>query len=357
MSRVSAMLLGTVVLVAGYGLGRWVEAGLSLSSQAIVWLSISLAGAFGGMLYTFREGRLVKPHQDPDQPDHYNLGWISDFLYGVAGAYVVFLLVPTDIGNAGVTDPLGDSVSVLDQIRFVALALVGGYGGRSLVDRALASLEKKIDQVQQATEKAAIEKETDARALEMVQRHLDDEEEAQPLDQLKSKISASTHGVRFEIFKQARATRTATWKSKPLLMARTIPVFKALIDNDAGERFHRNHAQLGYALKDRGGTDSSDNDWQGAHTQLDIAIRLRDEKAIDLRRSDGSPAFLMYEFNRAICAIKLGMDAVTIERDLRVACARESLRKAILNDSLFRDWADEVGMNLETITQSGANRA
>ena len=268
---------------------------------------------------------------------------------------MVFLLVPMNIGGQSNFDPL--SGPMIDQIKFFALALVGGYGGRSLVDRAFANMEKKIDQVRQATEKAVAEKETDALALELVQRHLDAEEQEQPLAQLKSKISAASRGVRFEIFKQARAVRTATWDSDPPTMARTIPIFEALIDNDAGERFHRNHAQLGYALKDRGGPNSPDNDWKGAYKQLDIAIRLRDEEGSNLRRSDGSPAFLMYEFNRAICAIKLNMGTSDILDDLQVASARESLRKAILEEELFSKWAKKEGVKLEDVIQKGSSRA
>jgi len=348
-------LLGVVMLAAGYGMGRWVEVGLGISNDAIAWFFITFAGAFGGMLYTFRDGGLEIPHKVEGQY-RYNLGWISDCLYGVAGAYVVFLLVPMNIGGQSNFDPL--SGLMIDQIKFFALALVGGYGGRSLVDRAFANMEKKIDQVQQATEKAAAEKETDALALELVQHHLDDdEEEAQPLDQLKNKISAASRRVRFDIFIQARAIRTSTWKNNPSLMARTIPIFEALIENDAGVKYHRNHAQLGYALKDRGGLNSSHNDWQGAYEQLDKAIRLRDEEGTTLRRSDGSPAFLMYEFNRAICAIKLSKDTASIVDDLQAACARKSLRKSILDEPLFSEWAQKAGVDLEDVTQDGSSRA
>jgi hypothetical protein len=352
MKRFSVTLLGVVMLAAGYGMGRWVEAGVGLPNPALAWLCITFAGAFGGMLYTFRDGGLEIPHKVNGQ-HRYNLGWISDCLYGIAGAYVVFLLVPMNIGSESDFDPL--IVPMIDQIKFFALALVGGYGGRSLVDRALANMQNKIDQVQQAAEKAAAEKETDALALELVQRHLDEEEEAQPLDQLKNKISAASRGVRFDIFKQARAVRTSTWDNDPPLMARTIPIFEALIDNDAGESFHRNHAQLGYALKDRGGPNSPDNDWQGAYNQLSIAIRLRDEQGTNLRRSDGSPAFLMYEFNRAICAVKLSKDTAGIVADLQVACARKSLHEAILGEKLFSKWAKIAKVDLEVVTQDGSS--
>ena len=61
MNRLLVTLLSVVILVAGYGMGRWVKAGMGLSNSAIAWLCIILAGAFGGMLYAFRDGGLEIP--------------------------------------------------------------------------------------------------------------------------------------------------------------------------------------------------------------------------------------------------------------------------------------------------------
>ena len=53
---------------------------------------------------------------------------------------------------------------------------------------------------------------------------------------------------------------------------------------------HRNHAQLGYALKDK-----EPPDFAAAEAELTEAIKLRND--------DGDRGFLLYEFNRALARI------------------------------------------------------
>ena len=353
MGRAGTVAISLLMLAIGVGVGTWVTSGLTWTAGSKVWTLITVAGAFGGMLYTFRDGGLVTPHAVDGQAHHYNLGWIADCAYGIAGAYVIFLLLPTEIGGPG-EDADVLSGSPFDQMKLLGLALVGGYGGRSLVDRALANLVKKIDDVQQSADRVVAEKATDARALELVQLHLDDEEEARDSDEIKTVVASASRAVRLEIFKQARSVRTENWKNNPLLMARTIPIFEGLIENSAGEVYHRNHAQLGYALKDQGGPDSPANDWQGAYAQLDKAIAIRNQESKELRRLDGSPAFLMYEFNRALCGIKLGKDKSAVLGDLRTASQRESLLKAIRKEKIFKQWASENSVDLESLQASSA---
>jgi len=192
---------------------------------------------------------------------------------------------------------------------------------------ALANLAKRIDHAEKTAEEAATEKEIDAEARELVQLQLDDEEEPQDEATLEAAVNNASRATRFEVFKEARSFRTKNWE-KPESMLRVIPIFRALIDNAAGQVFHRNHAQLSRA------------------------IALRDRKGTELVRSDGSPAFLMYEFNRAICAIELGLDDKAILADLTVARRRESLRKLIEKDTVFTGWAKAHGVDLETLRMS-----
>lgn len=340
------------MLIVGVAIGYLIGTDVALGDNGKLWILVTVAGAFGGMLYTFRDGGINKPHPSYDDPNRYDLGWIADCAYGVAGAYVILLLLPTEIGDAG-----GEAKklmgSAIDQMKLLGLALVGGYGGRSLVDRAFANLVKRIDGVQESAEKVAAEKATDAKALELAQLQLDEEEDARDAEDIKTAVACASRVARLEIFKQARAVRTANWKKNPPLMARTIPIFEGLIENSAGEVYHRNHGQLGYALKDKGGPDSPDNDWQGAYAQLERAITLKNQEGSSLRRADGSPAYLMYEFNRAICGIKLGKDKAGILADLQTASQRDSLRKAISKEQIFLDWASGNGVDLKTLDKYG----
>ncbi len=75
-------------------------------------------------------------------------------------------------------------------------------------------------------------------------------------------------------------------------MERTIPVFRALIASDPEGRFHRNHGQLGFALKDK-----EPPDWREAEAELTNAIMIRGDPNVE--------GYWLYELNRAICRIKL----------------------------------------------------
>jgi hypothetical protein len=73
-------------------------------------------------------------------------------------------------------------------------------------------------------------------------------------------------------------------------MERTIPVFRALIAADQERKFDRNHAQLGYALKDK-----EPPEWAEAERELSDAITIRGQTSIK--------GMYYYEFNRAFCRI------------------------------------------------------
>lgn len=94
--------------------------------QPSVYL-ITAGGAFGGWLYGMRGQRLIMPKKRAD--GDFDPGWIADCAFGIAGGYVIFLLVP------GTFDaPTGaESWPV---VKVIAAAVIGGYAGRALFDRA-----------------------------------------------------------------------------------------------------------------------------------------------------------------------------------------------------------------------------
>ena len=95
------------------------------------------------------------------------------------------------------------------------------------------------------------------------------------------------------MFYHAKKAREENWQNNKEYMERTIPVFQGLIDSDLEKRFHRNYAQLGYALKDK-----LCPDYNHAIEHLNTAIAIRD----NTRNQAG---FGRYEINRAICRIML----------------------------------------------------
>lgn len=267
---------------------------------------ITIAGPFGGLLYTVRDGGFEMPHKDPAKPNIWKPGWIADCLYGIAGAYVVFLVLPSEIAfpeNSA-------SHSINPAILFIkpfAIALVGGYGGKWVLDRALSNLMKQVKDAQKEAKKAQekiIQREHyDSSALKLTELYLEGDEVSVSNDELKSVILKSSQKAKQEIFTKAQNLYKQGVKSGDKdLIRKPIPLFKALAETDSDEEQHRYHAHLGYIFK-------TSKEWQKGYEALTTAIELRDRA--------GKSGFLKYELYRAICAIKLDMDADVINKDIQ----------------------------------------
>jgi hypothetical protein len=132
----------------------------------------------------------------------------------------------------------------------------------------------------------------------------------------------------------------------------TIPVFKALIRSDTGNRYHRTHAQLGYALKDK-----LQPDWVEAEKELTTAIEIRGPWQ--------EHGWLFYELNRAKCRIMLdpafsqnlrsdrGKKSQILE-DLRAASHSGQSIEIIRSDPEIKKWMDLNGLKDLRTAQSGS---
>jgi hypothetical protein len=124
-----------------------------------------------------------------------------------------------------------------------------------------------------------------------------------------------------KIFYHVRRIRHQTWNCNKERMARTMPIFQALIDLDQKEKFHRSHAQLGYCYKDKLLPDYA------------AAIHCL-TKAIEIRDRDRVKGWTIYEFNRAVCRIALDRErGGTSSLDVRDAILAD-LRRAASYDQL-----------------------
>jgi hypothetical protein len=135
--------------------------------------------------------------------------------------------------------------------------------------------------------------EADAKALALVNRILDPNTGTPPISEsvLIEAVKDASPPTNVQIFGQARAVRRNSVQTRELqVMERTMPVFRALIAADTGNRFHRNHGQLGYVLKDK-----KQPDWEEAERTLTTAISIRGDA--------GRNGYPFYELNRAICLI------------------------------------------------------
>jgi len=338
MNKIIVSLSVLFTLVIGYFLGFYIRAGVPWSENASIFLIILSSGAFGGLLYTARDSGLELLHRDPDNQYQIKLGWVADCAFGIAGALVVFLVVPTELNNAENGSSILSTGSVMDIIRLMALALVGGYGGRSLVDKALSNIAKRADEAmqnaQEAKEKVNKMQEVDTKALELVNLHLDENEEVSNEQEMKDAIIKASKTARFEIFKEARSTRKEK-ADNPEVLKRLVPIFEALIENEAGEEYHRNHAQLAYCLKDK-----KDKEWKRAYEELKEAIKIRDK--------NNRKGFYMYEFNKAICGTHLeDVDNQEMINDLKTAAKSEIILEKIINEPKLIKWAEKNKFDLK----------
>lgn len=324
-------------LVLGLGLATvvvWSAIHAPLSSVFQLGFVISLAGMFGGFLHGIRDRQLVLPHRNKNGT--VNPGWIADCLFGVVGAWVVFLIIP---GKFELTDGW-------EFIKMLATSAIGGYGGQAIIAKALDDTLKKLEnRIEETIEENKDQQEVDAKALALVGRHLDKAVTTSDINvaELKETVKEASPSVKVQIFYMAHDLRSENWQSNKSLMERTIPIFEALIESDIAGQFHRNYGQLGYIFKDKDNPDY-------------IRARASLTKAIELRGKRDPATFRLYEFNRAICNIMLDPNFTaekksdkTIEElilaDLKVAMEESKTRSAIATSIRDVEVLEEIKKN------------
>ena len=158
----------------------------------------------------------------------------------------------------------------------------------------LGDLYTRVEQTDQKLEAFKTQSVLDVDALNLISRQLnpggDDSQITQK--QLTLAVKEASHEIRIQIFNQAKAVRSENWRDNVPQMERTIPIFRALIDCDSAGRYHKNHGQLGFALKDQ-----REPDFVEADQELSTAIQMRDSREFG--------GWRFYEFNRAICRIRM----------------------------------------------------
>lgn len=151
-----------------------------------------------------------------------------------------------------------------------------------------ADLNEKMDSVKSLIK----QKLNDDQAISHVNHFLDSNNsdgETTSADIKKITIQASSSAKK-NIFYQAAKVRSSNWKDNKVLMAKTIPIFEALIESDTHEKCHRNFGQLGFALMEK-----KDPEWNRAEKNLTKAIEIRGPVKVQ--------HFSIYELCRAICKI------------------------------------------------------
>jgi hypothetical protein len=336
--------VGASLAIVVFAWGDWATLALAVLIAGGAWV----AGGLLGFLFGIPRSLAEQPRGGADEAGasygaNTNLEQISDWLTKI-------------LVGVGLVQFTAFAAKFGDLVNFLGPALGGGQEGeafagavlvlfsiggflsfylftRIYLPRAFAQADrgmvlrvvrKEIAEVK-ATQRA--QETNDIAALSKAARQLDPEPDAPPIpeDELQSAVGEASPLVKAQIFGRARDQRRRTLSTDKAKMERTIPIFRALIASDADGKFHRNYAQLGYALKDQRQPDLA-----GAEAALTKAIELRDK--------EGAHGFRLYEFNRAVTLIRRYDPnwppevRARIEADLSAAEASPYLAKQISAD-------------------------
>jgi hypothetical protein len=350
-TAIGLMLAGASLLIGGF-LGFLFGIPRTLQQERPVTLTSNTA-----------EPRAENTDQSVNYQANTNLEQISDWLTKILVGVGLTQInkIPTALQQVSQSISVGiggtnmTPVFVLPTILFFLICgfLFGYLWTRLFLPGAFrqADLSTLINQVKearteakQATNKVSEfekQRELDAKALILVLQQLNPSKDipAPTQEQLNEAIKAASQPVRVQIFNQAQNLRSENWQKDKEKMALTVPLFRALIECDTDGRYHRNHAQLGYALKDQ-----MKPDFAVAEAEL--------TRAIELRGSWQDNGWLFYEFNRALCRIKgdEGFRAGQASKpdvrekilsDLHAAAQDDYIIKVLLEDPDIRKWMSQ----------------
>lgn len=289
-----------------------------------IYLSLVLAGGLGGLLYSILlDGELELPSWSKKNPNNLNPGFLGEIFVGIGGSLIAYQFLPQELRQ---TYDTGVEITI-----FVT-GLVGGYGGKAILDAALKKVINRIDTADLAKEKA----ESQAKELEektyirnLVNQQIQEGLNQSELSEMQEKLESATDDVKeraFNLAHDARSLgrRTLTFKDR---VNRTIPIFEALVASDNNNPSY--NAELGYAY-----ISSQPPDLDKAISYLDRAIELR----VPGSSTEGDS--WKYEMNRAIARIGLGnsQSRDDILKDLFAVEQRKGLAQAI--DEYERDGVD-----------------
>jgi hypothetical protein len=297
-----------------------------LIRDIITLLILSAVGAFGGYLSAIQSQILASEEtRGPSRWKEFHM------MQGAAGAIIIVTLAPVD---PKIVDDLFVTASTQPVIKFLALALIGGYAGGSLLESSASQYSKRINKIEEK-QKSFEEQEKrglDAiRTAEKILRGLKlSLSEIQAFESALQEISPS---ARFEIAQRADENRRQHWEKDKEPIERSLLIFRMLVKTDEATSNHWWYASLGYCLKDK-----INPEYAEAARSLDTAVKIRGTET----RSGA------YEFNRALCNIKLAAeqpDGSTsqkleqqIRRDLETARKFSRFEDMIDKDPTVQKW-------------------
>jgi len=133
------------------------------------WMVILVAGAVGGLLHSIENNKFGLPSQ-MENSKIWDPGFVGDVLFGIAGGLVVFTILPE----------IKEPSEIMDYVKIVALALVGGYSGKLLLDKAA---HKRLDEMENKVNKIETDQINDSNALRLIYETINSSDPNMPIDQ------------------------------------------------------------------------------------------------------------------------------------------------------------------------------
>ena len=109
----------------------------SNQSPLIEWevLTLAFSGILGGVIYTIVvDGYVEMPRYFEGKGDAFKAGLFGDILLGIAGAFILSFLLPSEFLNSDLESPSGSAIATI--------GIVGGYGGRAIIQFSIEQFFK-----------------------------------------------------------------------------------------------------------------------------------------------------------------------------------------------------------------------
>jgi len=335
-------VVGTLIYVSQVPSGvRWSVFGTALAIAAAAWLTGGIVGFLFGIPHTVQES--TPSTGNAQHQANTNLEQVSDWLTKI--------IVGVGLVEIGRALPALSKLAESMKAPLGGLASSAAFGLGLTISYALLGflflyLWSRLGFLQELGLISNIQRQVDASesarstALILVNHQLNSLKggAAPTQDDLNKAIAAAPDSTRLEIFIAAERARSANWSvpnTKPL-MELAIPVFRGLIAADKGQKHHRHHGSLGWALKDQ-----VEPDWREASDELTEAITIRDKFKV--------AGWKLYEANRAICGIhrvnelpagdsKIALLRTSIKQDLDAAKADQYAKQMVDSNDDIERW-------------------
>ena len=243
---------------------------LWLRGDAKYALVLVFSGILGGVIYTIMvDGHVEMPEFVANRGDRFRAGLFGDILLGIAGAIVLDVIVRA----------IRPDLEFGSYVEVAAAGIVGGYGGRAILQFALQRVFKDVNLLEadriaylQANMQRRLDRVDSLKLIDLVNQQIRVGLVGDELVALSSEIEAADVEVRQRIFNLVRDFRLSAKAAEERdRIARMIPLFEALIKGNPNQ--HAYYAELAFAHK-----DSDSTDWFKAIEYLDKAIALRGDK-------------------------------------------------------------------------------